>query len=82
MAERFTITVDGEPLEVEAGWTVAVALWNAGWLSGRPASGGGTRPPLCAMGICFECRVTVGGERHRRGCLVPCAPGMEVGTRD
>ncbi|MGE5234315.1 MAG: (2Fe-2S)-binding protein [Acidobacteriota bacterium] len=80
MAERFAIRVDGETLEVEPGWTVAVALWNAGRAAPRRSVTGGPRGPLCAMGICFECRVTIDGVPHRRGCLTACAPGMEVRT--
>jgi len=32
------------------------------------------------MGICFECRVTVDGDPHRRACLEPVRDGMEVET--
>jgi hypothetical protein len=32
------------------------------------------------MGICHECRVTIGGIAHRRSCLVTVAPEMEIET--
>ena len=41
---------------------------------------GQPRGPLCGMGICFECRVTVGGRQHVRSCQTACASGMEVQT--
>jgi len=74
------ITVDGRPLAVPAGTTVAVALLNHGVARFRTAVGGEPRGPLCAMGTCFECRVTIDGTPHRRACLEVCAPGMAVET--
>ena len=41
---------------------------------------GEPRAPVCGMGTCFECRVTIGGRQHQRSCLIPCAPGMIVET--
>jgi sarcosine oxidase subunit alpha len=38
------------------------------------------RGPLCAMGICFECRVTVDGVPHQRGCMILCEAGTDVRT--
>lgn len=78
--DRITIRVNGSPVEVEEGTTVAAALLNAGVWSFRLAVSGGHRGPICAMGICFECRVTIDGTAHRRACMVACEAGMEVGT--
>jgi NADPH-dependent 2,4-dienoyl-CoA reductase/sulfur reductase-like enzyme len=33
------------------------------------------------MGTCFECRVTIDGEPHRRACLETVREGMHVATR-
>ncbi len=79
-APRVTITVDGRTLQVEPGLTLAAALWNAGVVHLRRSVSGEPRAPLCAMGICFECRVTLDGEPHRRACLELCRDGMEVRT--
>ncbi|HEY8977298.1 MAG TPA: 2Fe-2S iron-sulfur cluster-binding protein, partial [Burkholderiaceae bacterium] len=38
------------------------------------------RQPVCGMGVCGECRVTVDGRAHRLGCQTACAPGMEILT--
>jgi sarcosine oxidase subunit alpha len=75
-----TITLDGRPLAVAAGTTVAVALMNHGVARFRTALGGEPRGPLCAMGTCHECRVTIDGVPHRRACLELCADGMTVET--
>ena len=62
------------------GSTVAAALLDAGVRSFRRSVRGEPRGPLCGMGICFECRVTIDGVPHRRACLVPVADGMRVTT--
>jgi len=80
MPERFEIQVDGRALQVEAGLTVAAALQNAGQPFTRRSISGEARGPLCAMGICFECRVTIDGEPHRRACVESCRPGMRITT--
>ena len=41
---------------------------------------GEPRGPLCGMGICFECRVTIDGEAHCRSCQTECRNGMDVRT--
>jgi len=46
----------------------------------RKSVAGEPRGPLCGMGICFECRVTVNGRAHVRSCQVPCEEAMEVRT--
>jgi len=74
------ITIDGEPRTIEAGTTVAVAIAVAG-LPCRTSVSGAPRGPLCAMGICFECRATVNGIAHRRTCQIVCEPGMDILTQ-
>lgn len=79
MADPITITVNGAQVQVPAGITVAVALM----LLNQPCRVsvlGQPRGPLCAMGICYECRVTIDGTPNRLGCQTLCAPGMEVRT--
>lgn len=78
--ERITILVDGSPIEVEPGTSVAAALLNAGIWSFRRGLDGGPRGPLCAMGICFECRLAIDGTAHRLACMVLCEAGMEIDT--
>ena len=49
--------------------TVAAALENAGRSILRRSVSGEPRGVLCAMGICFECRMDIGGVPHRRACM-------------
>lgn len=79
MSSEFTVMVNGTPVSVSPGATVAVALMMAGQPC-RISITGEPRGPLCGMGICFECRVNVNGIPHSRSCQLLCEPGMEVRT--
>jgi sarcosine oxidase subunit alpha len=80
MPERVEIVVDGRRLRVSAGMTLAAALMDAGVGAFRISVTGMPRAPICGMGSCFECRVTVNGRPHQRSCLIPCSEGMVVET--
>lgn len=80
VVETVEILADGRPVRVPAHTTVAAALLTLGARAFRTSVAGEPRAPLCGMGICFECRVTIDGVPHRRACLVPVAPGMSVTT--
>lgn len=75
-----TIHADGRPVRVPAGTSVAAALLDHGITSFRTSVSGEPRGPLCGMGTCYECRVTIDGVAHRRACLVPVADGMRITT--
>ncbi|MCE4072763.1 (2Fe-2S)-binding protein [Pseudomonas nitroreducens] len=74
------LTLDGRPLRVVAGTTVAAALAQGGDGTTRTSVSGQRRAPLCGMGICQECRVTIDGQR-RLACQTLCRDGMQVETR-
>jgi sarcosine oxidase subunit alpha len=74
------VTVNGKAVEVPEGAMVSAAVALAGVAVFRRSVTGEPRAPLCGMGICFECRVTVDGRAHVRSCQTPCRPGMEVRT--
>ena len=76
------LMIDGETVDVQEGATVAAALFNAGATRFRSSISGAPRGPICAMGICFECRVTIDGVAHQRSCVELCREGMEVTTGD
>lgn len=74
------VTVNGKAVEVAEGATVSAAVAAAGVVMYRRSVSGEARGPVCGMGICFECRVTVDGRAHVRSCQTPCREGMEVRT--
>ncbi len=78
MPERVRFTLDGRPAEADGRTSLLAALWNAGLRAVRTSVSGEARGPVCGMGACFECRVTIDGEPHRRACLETVREGMEV----
>jgi hypothetical protein len=77
MPEKFTIQVNRRSVTVDDETTIAVAILKAKEFI-RTSITGERRGPLCAMGICFECRATVTGVPHQRTCQMLCTPGMNV----
>lgn len=69
---------EGETVESYEGETVAAALLVAGVPVFGVTRDGEPRLPLCNMGTCFDCAVTVDGERLVRACLADVRPGMAV----
>ncbi len=82
MPEKVQLTVNGKPVCVSAGTTIAAAVARAGIQRFRRSVTGEPRGPLCGMGVCFECRVTIDGSAHCRSCQTLCENGMEVRTDD
>jgi len=82
MPETIQLRVNGKSVAVPAGTVVAAAVALAGTTRFRKSVLGGPRGPLCGMGICMECRLTINGRAHCRSCLVLCENGMEVRTDD
>jgi sarcosine oxidase subunit alpha len=80
MSEAITLAVNGVVVKVPEGSMVSAAVMIAGAASFRQSVSGEARGPLCGMGICFECRVTINGQAHCRSCQIPCQTGMEVRT--
>ena len=74
-----TLTVDGREVDAVAGESVLAALWANGIRAlHHTALAGEPRGPFCGIGICFDCLVTVNGERSVRACMTAVEPGMAV----
>ena len=80
MPELVTLKVNDVPISLPAGSMVSAAVLQAGVSSFRRSATGEARGPLCGMGICFECRVSVNGVAHVRSCQTVCEDGMDVRT--
>lgn len=80
MAEQIRVMVNGAEIVVPAGTSVAAAVARTGRTAFRRSVSGEPRGPVCGMGICYECRVTVNGLANQRSCLLPCEAGMEIRT--
>ena len=80
MPDGITLSVNTRSLPVPPGISVAAALARAGETGFRRSVTGEPRGPVCGMGICFECRVTINGQAQQRSCQVLCREGMRVET--
>jgi predicted molibdopterin-dependent oxidoreductase YjgC len=85
MNQAITLSIDTHSISVEEGVTVAAAIARAAEQAGqrgitRHSVSGAARAPLCGMGVCQECRVTINGRQHQLACQTLCAPGMDVRT--
>lgn len=78
-SQGIAITVNGKPVRVAEGTSVAAAVMMANEPS-RFSVRGEARAAFCGMGICMECRATVDGVPQVRTCQLACSPGMEVLT--
>ncbi len=78
-AATVTISVDGAPVAVRRGDSVAAALLLAGRAVGRttPVTGA-ARGPYCMMGVCFDCLVEIDGVGNRQACMIEVEQGMQV----
>ncbi len=78
--DAIPLTIDGHSFHVPPGTSVAVAVMLSRGPGFRRSVTGRLRGPLCGMGICFECRLTIDGRPQRTSCQTVCRPGMEVRT--
>ena len=76
--QHFNILVDGQPIPVRQGQTIAAALLAAGQRVFRHTQHGASRGLFCGMGVCFDCLVTVDGQSAQRACMTPVRSGMQV----
>jgi sarcosine oxidase subunit alpha len=79
MSATIRLHVNGQPVEVPMGASVAAAVAHV-TLHFRHSVTDIPRAPLCGMGVCFECRVSVDGVPHVRACMTPASEGMQVRT--
>ena len=59
---NLTLRISERQLTVARGTSVAAAVMLAGQAAFRRSVTGQPRGPLCGIGICFECRLTIDGQ--------------------
>lgn len=75
------LSVNGHSVSVPEGASVAAAVAGISMCFRRSVQGE-PRAPLCGMGVCFECRVSIDGVSQQRACMTPARAGMQVHTDD
>jgi predicted molibdopterin-dependent oxidoreductase YjgC len=74
------LIINNKTVSVSDGNTVATAIFASEADIFRRSISGQPRFPLCGMGICFECRVTINGAKHQRSCQILAEEGMKIET--
>ena len=73
------LTVDGEPVTAHRGQTLAAALLASGRrILRHTRRAGKPRGLYCAMGVCYDCVMTVDGNPGVRACMTKVEAGMQV----
>ncbi len=76
-----TLQLDGKPLPARRGQTVAAAMLAAGQRVLRHTRHAGKpRGLFCAMGVCFDCVMTIDGKAGVRACMTKVEDGMQVSS--
>lgn len=78
--KMITLQINNKEISIPEGSTVAIAIFASDTDSFRRSVSGEPRFPLCGMGICFECRVTIDGIKHQKSCQILVENGMIVDT--
>ena len=81
MNQLASVAINDEIVVVNAGISVAAAIALSGNLATRISVTGQPRAPVCGMGVCMECRVTIDGQPHQLACQTLCLDGMQIKTR-
>ena len=79
MTGMVCVYVDGQPVNLPADANVAAAVARV-TARFRLSPQRQPRGPLCGMGVCFECRVTIDGVANVPACITPVREGMQVAT--
>lgn len=70
---------EGQSVDGLLGEPVAMSLWALGYRSfGWNEETGKPRSLYCGIGHCFECRMTINGQRDVRSCLSVVREGITV----
>ena len=83
LQNKVEIIINGKPFTAYAGQTVLSALVANGYKAlRRSRKVHEPRGPLCGMGVCYECLVTINDRPSQRACMIEVEDGMEVVTSE
>ena len=78
---RVEIFINGKAYAAREGQTVLAALTAFGYKALRKSrKTGEPRGPLCGMGVCYECSLTINNRPNQRACMIEVQDRMEVTT--
>jgi D-hydroxyproline dehydrogenase subunit gamma len=74
------LRINNQEISLVEGSTVATAIFASDAKLFRRSVSGEPRFPVCGMGICFECRVTIDSVKHQKSCQILAENGMTIET--
>lgn len=81
--KELTFEFDGETVPFSPGQTIGAALARHGIVAWRTTRFEKRQRGLfCGIGVCFDCLITVDGQRSQRACLTPAVDGAIVHSTD
>lgn len=80
MSALITIHINEVKYQIAPTMSVAAAIAYTGDINTRSSVTGKNRAPVCGMGICQECRVTINERAHQLACQTICVDGMRIQT--
>ena len=76
-------TFNGEELTAREGQSVAAALIaNEERITRRTRHKQKPRGLFCGIGVCFDCLITIDGQKNQRSCVTLLRPGMVIEVQD
>jgi predicted molibdopterin-dependent oxidoreductase YjgC len=79
MKREIKIKINGKETSARQGDTVLASLVASGYKIFRKSRKlHENRGPLCAMGVCYECLVTIDGEPNQRACMTEVKDKMMI----
>ncbi len=79
--DRVEVALDGRPVLLPVGVSVAAALLENGEIISRKSpTSGKFCSPHCLMGVCFECMMEIDGVQ-RQACMTQVRQGMTINRR-
>jgi sarcosine oxidase subunit alpha len=80
---KVEIFINGRACTAHEGETVLAALIASGYKALRKSrKREEPRGPLCGMGVCYECLVTINRQPNQKACMTQVEERMEVLTHD
>lgn len=77
--KKIKIFINGTEIIAYEGETVLAALVASGYKALRKSRQmAEPRGPLCGMGVCYECQVSVNGAPNQRACMTEVQDRMEI----
>lgn len=75
-----SVMINNQIVVVKPGISVAAAIALSGNPVTRISVTGQPRAPVCGMGVCMECRVSIDGQAQQLACQTLCLDGMQIQT--